>query len=111
MSCAVVPTHPYVWTEGDRRPALQGALTSGGVAVDITGYTIAAKLKRPSTASPVVLTLTVVITNAVGGLFEIQWGATDLLEGRGQLLEIEFNDGSGEIETKRLLIDVTENMG
>ena len=111
MPSASIPTHPYVWTEGDQRPALQGFVNSNGVAVNITGYTITAKLKRPTGSSPLVLTLSVVLTNAVGGLFEIQWASGDLLEGLGQLLEIELNDGSGGIETKRLLIDVTENIG
>lgn len=103
-----VPTHPYVWTEDDQRPALQGFINNDGVAVDITAYTIVAKLRQPDDT---VLPLTVVLTTPLSGLFEIQWASGDLLEGRGQLVEIEINDGSGGIETKRLLIDVAENMG
>ncbi len=103
-----VETHPYTWTEGDRRPVLNGFINNNDVAVDITAYTIAAKLRQPDNT---IVTLTVVITTPLSGLFEIRWAAGDLLEGRGQLMEIEINDGSGEIETKRLLINVAENMG
>lgn len=103
-----VKTHPYTWTEGDRRPVMQGFANNDGVAIDITAYVLAAKLRQPSGT---VVTLIVAITDAVNGLFEIQWAAGNLLEGRGQLVEIELDDGTGTIETKRLLIDVTENIG
>ena len=106
-----IPVHPYRWTAGDRKPRITGAFTgSAGLAVDITGYTITAKLRRPSGA-PLLKTLTTAITNAAGGLWEIQWAVGDLVEGFSQLIEIEIDDGTGEIETQRLLIDVTENIG
>lgn len=107
-SGAVVPTHPYVYTEGDRRPVLQGLVGTTATPVDITGYTITLKLKRPTGSS--LLTKVAVITVAASGLFEIRWAAGDLVEGLGQLGEIEIDDGSGEIETKRFLLDVTESI-
>ena len=107
MLGTITPTHPYTYTEDDQRPALQGLLGTTTAPVDITGYTITLKLKRPTS----LLTKVAVLTTPVSGLFEFQWDAGDLVEGLGQMAEIEIDDGSGEIETQRFLLDVTENIG
>ncbi len=108
MPSGNVPTHPYVYTEGDQRPPLQGIVGPVASPTDITGYTITLKLKRPTPST--LLTKVAVITSAVNGEFEFQWAAADLVEGLGQLAEVETDDGSGEIETKRFLLDVTESI-
>ena len=108
MPSATLPTHPFVYTEGDRKPVLQGLVGTTAAPVDITGYTITLKLKRPTGSS--LLTKVAVITVALSGLFEIRWSVGDLVEGLGQLAEIEINDGTGEVETKRFLLDVTESI-
>ena len=108
MASGNVPTHPYVYTADDRKPVLQGLVGTTAAPVDITGYTITLKLKRPTGSS--LLTKTAVLTTPLSGLFEFRWAAGDLVEGLGQLAEVEIDDGTGEIETKRFLLDVTESI-
>lgn len=108
MPSATIPTHPYTYTEDDQKPVLQGLVGTTDTPVDITGYTITLKMKRPTPSA--LLTKVAVLTVPASGLFEIQWSAGDLVEGLGQLVEIEIDDGTGEIETKRFLLDVTESI-
>lgn len=108
MPSATLPTHPYVYTEDDRKPVLQGLVGTTAAPVDITGYTITLKLKRPTGSA--LLTKVAVLTVPLSGLFEFRWSVGDLVEGLGQLAEVEIDDGTGEIETKRFLLDVTESI-
>lgn len=108
MPSATLPTHPFVYTAGDRKPVLQGLVGTTAAPVDITGYTITLKLKRPTGSS--LLTKVAVITVPLSGLFEFRWNSGNLVEGLGQLAEVEIDDGTGEIETKRFLLDVTESI-
>ena len=103
---AQLQTHPYTWTEGDRRPFLTGTLTQDGSPINITGYTFTADLRQ---VDGTVVNPPVVITDGPNGIFQVQWAAGDLLEGKGQLLEIHIDDGSTLLETKALLINVREN--
>ncbi len=57
--------------------SLSCSLTQGGVAYNLTGYTIAGKIRRTFSASATLQALTIAITDAAGGLFTISLTATE----------------------------------
>lgn len=65
-------------------PIIQGstlsitcAVTQGGVAFDLTGYTMAGKIRRTFSASAALQAITCTITNAAGGLYTLSLTATE----------------------------------
>lgn len=100
MSCKV-HTLPHVYTEGDTLPEMVCVLDD----TDLSGYTITAYVDRPTT----VLSKVATAVDLANGQFKFVWVSTDLVAGYGQEVAIEFNDGSGGIETiTGLRLDVAE---
>lgn len=57
--------------------SLPVALTQGGSVYDLTGYTIAGKIRRKFSDAAVLKDLTITITDAANGLFTISLTATE----------------------------------
>lgn len=51
--------------------SLSCAITQGGVAYDLTGYTIAGKIRTKFSSASSLQDLTLTVTNAAGGLFTL----------------------------------------
>jgi hypothetical protein len=54
-----------------------GSVSQGGVAYNLTGYTIAGKIRRKFSDSAALQVLTVAITDAAGGLFSVSLTAAE----------------------------------
>jgi len=86
---------PWTYTEGDRLPELPFTYSQ-----NVAGFTaIEAILVRPD-GSKIERSLAngglvVVSSSAQGSKIKINWGATDLLKGLSQLLQIRFVDAGG----------------
>jgi len=103
MSVCDLPTFPVTYTAGDTGPAIAGTLTD----TDISSYTITLHMERPTG----VLTKTATIVDGPQGKFSVAWAAGDLVAGTGQITEIQFVDGVGEIVTsKKFRIDVDRQL-
>lgn len=57
--------------------SLSCALTQGGVAFNLTGYTMAAKIRRTFSAAASLQDITCTITNAAGGLYTLSLTAAE----------------------------------
>jgi hypothetical protein len=84
---------PHTYTEGDELPELVGVLSG----VDITSYTVRIRIERPVPSDPLVKDA--VLVEPTQGKFKFAWVDTDLVEGLGQLSQIEFEDGGGKVTT------------
>lgn len=82
------PVLPHTYCEGDQAPEIQFTLEK----TDLTGETVEVFLERNHDTK---IDLTVVPIDLTIGRFKITWGATDLLEGNGQLVTVTKTDGSG----------------
>jgi len=82
------------YVAGDTLPGLSGAIKDDdGVAVDITGYQITLHIAYPV---PVVIPAT--ITDAVNGVYVIDWRDSDLTYGRWRF-ELQIVDTGGNTVT------------
>jgi hypothetical protein len=104
MSCTPNVNHQF--TAGDNAPPLACAYkTAAGVAIPITGWTIALHVERPTTP----LVRAAVITDGPNGLFQVLWSTGDLVPGGGQLCRFVMTDtGLRTITTPDFTIDVRE---
>lgn len=57
--------------------SLTGSITQGGAVFDLTGYTIAGKIRRKFSDAAALQALTCTITDAAGGLFTVSLTAAE----------------------------------
>ncbi len=109
MNCERYETFPVTFTAGDTLPSISAAQTDvNGSPENLTGYTITANLRQPN-GTVRVLTITPVDLSV--GTYTIDWVAGDLVEGRGQLVEIQYVEPGGGIFTpEKFMIDVIEEL-
>lgn len=82
------------FVEHDTLPALRGALTNDdGTPVNLTGASVKLHVQYDT---PLVKVAN--ITNPAGGVWEVTWGATDLVAGTWNY-EIQVTDAGGGIRT------------
>ncbi len=107
-----------VYTAGDTVPDLKrtapAAKVPGG---DLTGFTVRLRIKRPN-ADPLQKEITTTpnadgeIDDPTGLGFFFRFVSTDLVAGKLQDAEIEYDDGSGGISTETgLVFTVAEALG
>lgn len=100
------------YTEGDTIPPLKR--TAPKTIANLTGFTIRLRINRERTGQLVkTITETVgpdgQITDAVKKEFQFTFVAADLVAGLQQKAELEYDDGSGGIQTEQpLLFSVAE---
>jgi hypothetical protein len=70
-------TSSLLFWVGNRNPSLTETITSGGVAVDLTGATVVFKA-RPVGGNPVTLTGSTVVVSAPAGTVRFDWAAGDI---------------------------------
>lgn len=90
------------YTEGDTLPAY-----SGSVGQDITGWVITFRMRR---SDGTLLSLVATHVDEANGDYAVTFGATDLLAGLHQPVEIEFNTGSGVYTENGILFSVRANV-
>ncbi len=101
MTCAV-KTFDHTYTADDTLPEMVCVLED----TVLTGYTITMHLERPGTT---VLDKTATDVDLANGKFKFVWAAGDLVAGYDQAASIEFDDGSGGVDTvSGLRINVEE---
>jgi hypothetical protein len=66
------------FTAGDTAPAFAAALTSGGVAVNLTGATVALHFTTPADT----LTAAATLVDPAAGTISYSWAVTDLTDAR-----------------------------
>ena len=84
------------FTVGDNSPNLSGKLTSDGVAVNLTGATLAVHVKRPDLT---VVNLTGAIVDAAAGTWTAPWGAGDLSVRGKHDVEVQVTFSGGKVQT------------
>ncbi len=98
-----IPIFPVTFTEGDRRPEINGTLCG----VDLTGHTITLHVDRPTT----VLVKSATAVDLTQGQFKFEWSASDLVAGCGQLAEVQIVDTAGKpLTSKKFIINVNEQI-
>jgi hypothetical protein len=97
------PKIDYLWTEGDTKPKIGFTLPSNRQVAD---ETVTLTLRK--TDGTVV---TIAATDLGGSNGQFDWGASDLIEGSGQMAQIKAVDAGGLIQTtETFLIDVQERV-
>lgn len=85
------------YTAGDTQPVLKANWGDG--AVDLTGYTIVARITLPDAT---IFEKAATITDAAAGDFEFRWSTTDLIAGF-QPFVVKFTTPGSDIFTIRSL--------
>lgn len=95
----------YTFTENDTdTPITCQNLSDTNRAESVAGETITLHVHRPGAT---VLEKSATVTDAANGQFQFDFSDGDLVSGRGQYCEIQFDDGAGGIETvAKFLINV-----
>lgn len=92
-----------VLVKNNRKPDLEFTLKKRGVAVDLTGATVAFKLRKPSGA--IVVKAASVATPANGRIV-IAWGAGDLDEQGECLGEVAITFAGGLVQNSKYAIEI-----
>ncbi len=74
--------------------------------IDITGFTITMKIKRPSPSA--LLTKTMTITDAALGKFKVEWTTGDVVAGKQKAHVIIVDTLSKQITFKGIFFEIAE---
>ena len=87
---------PLVWTVGDRNPSITETITSGGAAVDLTGYTVRFKMRAIDAPAVFKVDAAAVLVNAAAGQVRYDWAAGDVDTEGFFLVSWEATAGDGK---------------